>query len=253
MMRSWCLFVLVLLTFEPARAQVIPVPAEGGSSTPTQTFLWQAKEARAVLVMIPGGDGRIGLVASRTDLGGFYGKVLKPLSDPARTSGRTHVVVFDSPHPLPVGKLYPDERASGDHLRRIEKVVTFYRERLGRPVWLMGHSNGAISVAEFIRRTDGSVAGAIFSASRVGVKVSPKTLLPILFLHHHKDACPQADAGDDRTTYEALRAAGKNTAFTWVEGGSSEGSNVCGSGYHMYFGAEGEASRAIDAFMGATF
>ncbi len=249
---GWFFFLFVVLMAAPARSEVIPVPFPEGSSGPTLTFLWQAQDARAVLVMIPGGEGRIGLIPGRTDLGGFYGKALKPLSDPTKTSGRVHVVIFDSPYPLAVGSLYPTSRASSDHLARIEKVVTFYRQKFGLPVWLMGHSNGAASVAEFIRDRESLVAGAIFSASRAGMKISTKAALPILFIHHRADGCPAADAKGDFSMFEAMRAAGKtNAAFVWLEGGSTEAGNPCGSGYHMYFGAEAEAYRAIDAFIGS--
>lgn len=233
-----------------ARAEVIPVPFPR-STMPTETFLWQAtaKDPKAVLVMIPGGDGRLGLIPAETDLGGFYGKVLKPLSDSAKTSGRLHVVVFDSPYPLPVGYLYPNSRASSDHLRRIESVVTFYTQKFALPVWLMGHSNGSISVAEFLHHHEGGVAGAIFSESRNGVRVSPNATVPILFLHHRKDSCQQADGKDDITAFEALRSAGRATSFVWLEGGSAERGNPCGSGYHVFSGAESEAYRAIDAFI----
>lgn len=248
-MRSWFCYLFILLIVGPARAQVIAVPFEG-SLPPTETFMWQARDAKAVLVMIPGGDGRLGLRPTRADLGGFYGKTLKPLADTTLTSGRIDVAVFDSPYPLPVSGSYLMSRATTDHLGRIASVVSFYASRFGKPVWLMGHSNGSISVAEFLRGHEALLAGAIFSASRDGVRVSPKTVIPILFLHHRKDSCVVASGRDDLATFEALRAAGKaNTAFIWLEGGSSEHGNPCGSGYHLYSGAEAEAYRAIEAFI----
>jgi hypothetical protein len=250
-MRAWITFLLVVLAAGAARAQVVSVPFPD-SMLPTQTFLWPAKDARAVLVMIPGGDGRIGLVPSRTDLGGFYGRTFKPLSDPTQTSGKTNVVIFDSPNPLQVSRSYLASRATAEHLGRIESVVRFYSEKFGKPVWLQGHSNGAISVAEFLRSREKLISGAIFSSSREGVKVASDTKVPVLFLHHRKETCSVADGKDDVRSFEALKAAGKtNTAFVWIEGGSADAGNPCASGYHLYAGAELEAARAIDAFMGS--
>src|SRR6185437_7699984 len=107
--------IIVALAFAflfaaPARAQVIAVPSPDASE-PTQTFLWEAKAAKAVLIMIPGGEGQIGLTPGRANLGGFYGTVIRPLADARMTSGSTHVVVFDSPYALPVGTIYPASRA----------------------------------------------------------------------------------------------------------------------------------------------
>lgn len=235
----------------PVRAEVVTVP-QPGSPQPTQTFLWQAKSAKATLVMIPGGEGRIGLAPGRADLGGFYGKTLKPLADPARTSGATHVVVFDSPERLAEGRLYPTSRATSDHLGRIESVVAFYKQRFGRPVWLMGHSNGAVSVAEFLRAHASTAAGAILSSQRKSTKVPQAIAIPILFLHHRIDGCAGSDARSAAEQFKTLQAGNKaNAAFFWVDGGSAENTNPCYSGYHMYFGAEAEAARAIDAFIGS--
>ena len=253
MKRAWLFLILILLLADPARAQVVAVPSPD-SSLPTLTFLWPAKDAKAVLVMIPGGDGHIGLRPGRAELGGFYGKLLKPLSDPTLTSGRVDVVVFDSPDPLQLARGYLASRATSEHLGRIASVVKFYADKFARPVWLMGHSNGAISVAEFLRGHEKLLAGAIFSSSREGVKIATGTAVPILFLQHRKETCAAADGKDVLRSFEALRAAGKtNTAFVWIEGGSAENGNPCGSGYHLYNGAEAEAYRAIDGFMGGTF
>ena len=250
-MRLIAALALACLLVVPARAEVVSVPLPGASE-PTQTFLWEAKAGKKVLIMIPGGEGHLGLAPGRTSLGGFYGSVLGPLAESALTSGTTHVVVFDSPYALPVGTTYPVSRAGADHLARIESVVRFYKARFGKPVWLMGHSNGAVSVAEFIRRNPDLVDGAIFSSSRSGVQVAPSVSFPVLFLHHQLDGCAGADPRSDLRLIDQLRAAGKrNVSFVWLRGGSPEQKSPCASGYHMFFGAEADASKVIDAFITA--
>jgi pimeloyl-ACP methyl ester carboxylesterase len=238
----------------PARAEVVSVAFQGsgllGSSDSTQTFLWEAKEAKAVLIMIPGGEGHLGLTPEKADLGGFYGHALRPLSDAALTSGHAHVVIFDSPYALPAGDVYPTSRTTPDHLDRIESVVRFYKAKFALPIWLLGHSNGAISVTQFLRTRADLIDGAIFSSARVGLKVPESLTMPVLFLHHRTDGCKKADAGSSVDAFEALQAAGKkNTEFVWIAGGSAEASHPCHSGYHMYHGAYGEVYSAIDTFM----
>ena len=254
-MKTLGLAILIACAFGgSARSEVVsvPAPASGGSGTsePTQTFLWEGKDAAAVLIMIPGGEGHLGLTPAKKNIGGFYGSVLRPLTDPTMTSGHIHVVVFDSPDPLPVGSVYPTSRATQDHLDRIESVVKFYRKKYGKPVWLMGHSNGAISVAEFIGRRASLVNGAILSSSRVGVQVSTSITIPILFLHHKNDECAKADPRTTVDVFETLRSSGKkNTAFVWIDGGTPEAKSPCASGHHMYYGAGPEAFLAIDKFI----
>ncbi|WP_043743348.1 hypothetical protein [Paramagnetospirillum magneticum] len=252
MRASWFLFALLLgvAPLCPAGAEVIPVPMADGADDPTQTFLWESPHPKAVLIMIPGGEGHIGLQPGKTDLGGIYSRVFKPLSEPAQSSGNLHVVIFGSPYALPTDPVFPTSRISSDHQRRIESVVRFYRQRFGMPAWLQGHSNGAISVAEFIRTHRDLVAGAILSSSRVGVKVGADVGLPILFLHHRRDACSKANPAADVDIYESLRAAGKTDVdFAWVDGGTAGRGDVCHAGYHMFLGSEEDAYRAVDRFI----
>ncbi|CUW41721.1 conserved protein of unknown function (alpha/beta-Hydrolases 1-255) [Magnetospirillum sp. XM-1] len=241
---------LVFAPLGPAKAEVVSVPIADGADDPTQTFLWESPHPKAVLIMIPGGEGHIGLQPDKADLGGIYGRVFKPLSEPTLSSGNLHVVIFDSPYALPSDPVFPTSRISSDHQRRIESVVQFYRQRFGLPVWLQGHSNGAISVAEFIRTHRDMVAGAILSSSRVGAKVSADVGLPILFLHHRRDSCSKANPAADVEIYESLRSAGKTDVdFAWVEGGTAGRGDACHAGYHMFLGSEEDAYRAVDRFI----
>ena len=246
-----------------ARAQMIPVePVLAGkafASDKTKTLLWESRNSVATLVYIPGGEGQIGLREGRSDIGGFYGTTLKPLSNPALTSGRLNVVLFDSPSMLPSGSVYPSSRATSDHLMRIESVVLHYKEKLGKPIWLMGHSNGAVSITEFYKRlqkskTEQLVAGMVYSSARNGADFnSATTNLPVLFLAHYNDGCAGAMPGESKAVYERLKKV--DTApveYVLIRGGSSEG-DPCRSGYHMFFGAGPEAYKAIDSFIGGFY
>lgn len=257
MIRTLFALTAALFWVSPGLAQVFMVepPAKGDSANPTPTFLWPGKDSVAVLIMIPGGDGHLGLTPERKDLGGFYRDTLKRLSDPSSTSGRLDVVVFDSPSSLHPGDAYPTSRTTSDHLGRIETVVRYYKDKLGKPVWLMGHSNGAVSATEFWRHIHkgdqrGLIEGLVISAPRNGISFPDDTAIPVLFLHHVKDDCPRANSHLSTTIYEKLKAAGKSRVeYVWIKGGGDESKNKCYSGYHMYFGAGDEAAAAIDRFI----
>jgi hypothetical protein len=251
---------LLGLGVEPAFAEVISVDAvlagKAFSSDKTRTFLWEAKQPAATLVYIPGGDGHLGLRDGQPQLGGFYGTTLRPLSDPRSTSGRLSVVVFDSPTVLNVGARYPTSRAASDHLMRIESVVLHYKERFGRPIWLMGHSNGAVSVTEFYKYLQKStreslVSGMVYSAARTGADFSSATTnLPVLFLAHEKDACAAASSSEAKAVYTRLKKVDTaKVEYVAIKGGQSTSENPCSSGYHMYYGAGPEVSAAIDSFI----
>ena len=159
-------------------AEVIPVqPLESCflcSSSPSLTMFWQGKEAKAVLLLIPGGEGFVGLKPGQTDNRSHQFQTLKRLTDPALTSGHFDVVLLDSPAQLSPNQPYPSARVSFDHMIRIESAIRFYKEKTGLPVWLMGHSNGGISLSEFLKYArnnnkmdliDGMVASTIRSES----------------------------------------------------------------------------------------
>jgi hypothetical protein len=225
------------------------------SSNPTLTFLWKGDLSKATLIMIPGGNGHIGLSLDRADLGGFYGKTLKPLANPNITSGLFNVVIFDSPTSLDVGYSYPASRAATDHLLRIENVVQFYKEKLNKPIWLMGHSNGAVSVTEFYKYLQKNhkeclVDGIIYSSGRNGARFNPDTKnLPVLFLAHEKDACQKSTNSDSMQAYKELIKSGEQKVkYVILKSGESEPKHPCSSGYHMFFNAYEEAYNAIDRF-----
>ncbi len=259
-MRSLALCcLLLLLAGTGVRAEVIAVDAVVGgkpfSSTRTKTFLWESKKAAATLVFIPGGEGRLALSDQQPQLGGFYGATLQPLSDPRSTSGRLNVVVFDSPSLLNSGSLYPASRAEADHLMRIESVVLYYKEKFGKPIWLMGHSNGAASVTEFYKYLQNSgrqglIAGMIYSGARNGSSFNSATTgLPVLFLHHEHDGCAGALVSESKSVYESLKKVDTaKVEYVLIKGGTAQ-ANPCNSGFHMYFGAASEVYSAIDSFM----
>ena len=241
-----------------AHAQVSAVPlAEKGflfSDAPTLTYVWPAQAARFTLVFIPGGEGHLGLTPERKTLGGFYGATLKPLSDSTLTHGLFNVVVFDSPVILPAGTDYPTSRQSREHLLRIESVVRDAQERFGLPVWIMGHSNGAASLTEFVKMLEQNgrpqaLAGAIYSSARNGSTFSQQTRIPVLFLAHEKDACPKSRPSNSWLVYEELKKTNpQKVDYITLHQGQAQALNPCMSGFHMFYGAEEEAYQAIDQF-----
>jgi pimeloyl-ACP methyl ester carboxylesterase len=231
------------------------------SSDPTMTFLFEAPEAKATLVFVPGGEGHHGIHAkskARHAYFSFYpfNVMLRGLSDPGATSGRFNVVIFDSPERLLTTSHWSAAREGTAHLSRVEDVVRFYRDRLGKPVWVMGHSMGSISVTELYKRLqDGKrqdlVAGLILSAPVGGTSLDYRTTrLPVLVLYHERDGCASTPPEHARTMAAKLRESGNLAARLSTISGGGSGGDPCFSGFHMYEGAEPDAARAIDEYMG---
>lgn len=256
-----------LLTTGTAYPQAVPVnPTYKGfsaSSDPTMTFLFEAPQAKATLVFIPGGEGRRGIKPEWTASHGYFSSyhfnvMLRSLSDATVTSGQFNVVIFDSPADLPVARHWSAARESTDHLSRVEDVVRHYRERFGKPVWVMGHSMGSISITELYKRlqdskTESLVAGLILSGGENGTSFNYETTkLPVLVLHHENDECVGNTVGHARKIHARLLEAGNPAAeLALIKSGtrSPENSNPCRSGYHMYFGAGADVAKVLDQFM----
>lgn len=267
MQPSLRLLALVALAWlaPPALAQVIAVDQLERSwqvrSAPTLTVLRPSSEPRprAVLLMMPGGEGQIGLrpdaALDTSPPRNSFAAIPRRLVDPQLTSGALHVVAVDSPYALGYG---PDisQRATRDHLVRMESVAQFYRERFGLPVWVMGHSNGGYSVAEFAkhllsRNKEDLVAGLVFSAARTISNFGGGPFRwPALFLVSAEDGCTGTSAAGNERLYQRFKERNAApTEFALVRSAQPEGGDPCRTGAHMYHRAEDEVATILDDFI----
>lgn len=249
--------VAIWMVTDAALAEVIAVPNGGDGGVPTQTLFWESPNAKATLVFIPGGNGQLGLKPAQTDTKNNFYHSFKELTQSANGSDGINIVLFDSPDALdPAPNSYPWSRASKGHLSRVSSVVRFYKHKTGTPIWIMGHSNGAISVTEFTRFDDPErgpslLSGLVVSGARTGSRFDGKMRsIPVLFLHHEKDGCREGNPDASVRNFEQLKKT--NTApteFRFIKGGVSQGKSPCESGYHMYNGAEMEMIGVLRDFI----
>lgn len=254
-----CLVVHALVFWaacHQAAAEVIAVPGIDAKSPPTQTMYWEGRNSTALLVLIPGGDGQLHLKPTQVTVGNQFYLTFKQLTLGPNPNEIFDVVLFDSPVVLENSKSYPMSRATADHMSRIDSVIQFYKKKTQKPVWLMGHSNGAISVTEYLRyekkrRQDSQLAGLIVSGARKLAYFDSTPLnLPILFMSHRLDGCPDGDPIGLLANSKKVQGLNKaKTSFVFIESGGSEGSRTCESGYHMYNGATDEVVRVLRNFI----
>ena len=150
--------------------------------------------SKAVVIFIPGGEGYIGLRIGQVDHTYYFYQTLKRLTTTYQTSGRFDVVMLDSPAELSPNQRYPAARGGFDHMIRIESAIKYYKEKTGLPVWLLGHSNGGISLTEFFKYAKKNnkvdlISGFIVSGVRSESYFDPPYTFPMLFIHHDKDGC----------------------------------------------------------------
>jgi hypothetical protein len=193
-----------------------------------------------------GYPGHFGLKEGDTFVNNRTAWMLGKMTD--RSKVRANIVIFDNPSTLHG----VSARANSDHLGRIESVVKFYKERLGVPVWLFGHSDGSISVSEYqnsIEKTEKSIAGVILSGGRDETQIRKDWKSPALVLHHEQDGCKWTTYSGAKLYFSRIKKLNsESTEFATVVGGGSS-LDPCSTGYHMYEGAFEETLNLIEDFV----
>jgi hypothetical protein len=244
-------FYLALSITAPALSQVIPVePLTKGFfvTQQTMTMLHERRDAELIVIVIMGYPGHFDLKIEDSYVKNQTARMMRDLPS-YRSKAKINVVIFDSPSLLQG----ISARSNNDHLNRIESVVKFYKEKFNLPIWLFGHSDGSISVSEFLNRSIDSrksVAGAILSAGRDETRIAEDWKTPTLVLHHEKDACEVTTFYGAKRYFNRIKQTNTGpTEFATVIGGISSGA-PCSTGYHMYQGAFEETLGLIEDFIG---
>jgi pimeloyl-ACP methyl ester carboxylesterase len=169
------------------------------SSAPTVTYVYRSQNPKRTILYISGGNGSVGVEPDWGDHKYFteysFNMFLKRFAEKRNTSGSSNVVVFDNPTSLDQGNsFYPTPRGRIDHLIRIHSVVNYYAALFNKPVWILGHSNGGASAAEYLKwlykeNKEIDIKGIVFASGADGTIFPSETKIPVLFVHHENDGC----------------------------------------------------------------
>jgi hypothetical protein len=237
------LFFVGLIFSTLTSAQVFDVPYK--DNAPTRTLFIQAQNAKAVVLLFPGGGGVLRLkddgstsnfhtfVRSK-DLWAQYG---------------IDVVLVDTPYDLGKGRSH--SRSLRDHQQRILNVVGFYKQKLNLPIWIFGHSMGTVSVTEFVNGGKDQarlVSGVIVAGTFRSASIDSDVDMPVQAIHHVDDGCANTPFATSENIVKS-RPNKSASQFVVLEGGSSEG-DICGSkAYHGFNEREPEFIRAAAQFI----
>ena len=239
--RFLLLLCLGFVTFA-AQSQVFDVPHQAES--PTRTLLISTANAKALVLLFPGGGGMLRL----KDDGATKNRHTFVRSVDQWSQYQIAAVLVDTPYDL--GDLRRGDRRDGnDHLMRVGEVVEFYKKKFNLPIWIFGHSMGTSTATYFANQTKtDSLAGIIIAGTVRTAFVSDNVRLPILAIHHLNDQC----AGTPLSASEnIISSRPKNTIFRLeiIEGGVSDG-NVCDSfSYHGFNQTEPELVKRAAQFI----
>jgi pimeloyl-ACP methyl ester carboxylesterase len=220
----------------------------------------------ASVVLLTGGNGVLDLNAAgdiRDSQGNFLIRSARRF-----LNARLNVAMLDAEPAFPAQSGLTNQRLTQAHADHLAQVIAVVRTRWpGKPVWLVGTSNGTLSVFNAAARlTGGAQPNGIVLTSTVtkpdpagemghvlGTNPSLASItVPTLVMWHEKDSCfvtPPSDATNIFGGLTSLPLAKK--AWAMIKGGQPNVAvTACGAfHYHGYNGVEQEAVTAIAKFI----
>ena len=245
--RNLILVALILCTTPAYSADVIDISIDAAKSQ--RILFFPAAKAVANVILFPGGDGIVGITDD--------GKAARPNHTFTRSmtiwdkQGVT-AVLFDTSDSL--GN-HGEFRNSGDHLNRISHVIAFLREKNNLPVWLIGHSNGTLSVSNYINASpenEANVDGLVILGTEHTVDFKRPLKLPILAVHHVRDACNVTPLAASVRVIDAAKTTSPRAELIRLDGGREESMPCKARSYHGFLGIEDELIGRISSFMKET-
>ena len=233
-----------------AQGTLHKVPTREGVKT---TLFWEAApDARATVLLFPGGGGGFGKVEDGRATGGNF----LVRSTPYFVSNGFNVAIFGRPNDT--DELGWTERTEPTHMTDVAKVLEFIKQKSPLPVWIVGTSRGTVSAtAVAIHVPDPAIAGLVLTSSVVRYAtpgaVSRQDLqairLPVLVYHHAKDACKHCVPGETAGILNGLTHAPIKKLML-VDGGANPTGDACaGQHWHGFIGMEREAVDQITHWM----
>lgn len=213
---------------------------------------------QAVVLLFAGGHGKLSLDAGgqpQTLRGNFLIRARHHLA--ARGIA---VVMVDAPSDRQGEAGLTGYRQSAAHAAEIGLAVSAMRQRFGRPVWVVGTSNGSLSVGSAAAQLHGAQRpdGAVFTSSvtqptRRNGSVFDVSLASYsgasLVASHEGDGCRASPAADSPRLLAALSGSRPKKMLTF-NGGAPPRSDPCEAfSQHGFLGIEAQVMNAIADFI----
>lgn len=213
-------------------------------------WMMERPNAAATLVLLPGGAGGIGLKDGAPRSTNF----LVRERDRFAAAGFNVAIVGK---PSDRDDLDLAFRAGPEHVEDLRRVVAQLRSRYGKPVWLVGTSRGTVSAAAAAIALGDAVAGVVLTSSitapgdpqAVENLALAKIRVPVLVVHHRRDACRETPPSEAARIVEGLAQAPVKKLLL-VDGGSGARGGYCQPlHWHGFIGMEQQAVDAIADFI----
>jgi pimeloyl-ACP methyl ester carboxylesterase len=247
-MTRLCTLLLLALVGVVAGAQEAFIQIDlGRSEARLPVYVLRNPQAVATLILLPGGDAGPGKIVDGKPTSGNF---LSRSRELFHAQDFNVLVVY---RPSDLSELEYGYRLSQQHLGELEKVITYARHELGKPIWLVATSRGTVSAtAAAIALGDGGMQGLVLTSSVTSRKVGAigsqniaAIKVPTLVVHHKNDSCPICIPHEAGRIAADLKSAPVRK-FVLVEGGSDPVGDPCGARHwHGFINHEKETVKTI--------
>ena len=239
-----------------ADAEAVTIDTTFIAKTPPVRLDHPAREARASVVLMTGGNGLLSLDATGTIIDST-GNFLIRSADLFLRHG-LNVMMADSTPAHPTG-LTQANRLSAAHAAELQGFVNAALNRWGQPVWVVGTSNGSISTvtaAGFQPALSGLTGVVITSPVTVLSLANQPTFnlyasritVPTLVVWHQDDHCAISPPAGSANLFTLIPSAHKDSRS--FDHGHSVATDPCGAfSEHGYAGIEEDVVEHIAKFI----
>lgn len=223
-------------------------------SMSVKAIVTSPEKAIGQVILLPGGGGDIGLNAS--------GQVTSPqMAD--NFTVRTRSLFVDAGYITIVLDTASDvinliSPASKDSIAKnrddVVAVAATLKKESKLPLWIVGTSASSWRLVLMTSRLQSEVGisgialtGTVVGKSEMYWKAVEEIKVPVLVVHHRKDACSYSKPEAIQPLLDALKVPAKKVV--WIEDGNSQGDPCHEWAYHGFNGKEADAVGSILSWM----
>ena len=237
-------------------AEAVTIDTTFVVKTPPVRLDKPAHKARASVVLMTGGNGLLSLDATGTIIDST-GNFLIRSADLFLRHG-LNVVMADATPAHPTG-LTQANRLSAAHAAELQGFINAALNRWGKPVWVVGTSNGSISTvtAAGFQPTLTGLKGVVLTSPVTSLQAAnqptfnlyaSRITVPTLVAWHEDDHCTFSPPAGSASLFALIPSA--NKANRTFERGHSVATDPCGAfSEHGYAGIEEKVVKAIADFI----
>ena len=269
-----CVAGMLALGSQPVRAadpvaEAVTIDTTYTVFTPQVRLRHPPHPAHASVILLTGGDGRLSL-SDGTDPINPAGTVINSTGNFLIRSANKFLREGLNVMMADVEPFFPNvagntgiglgQRMGATHASQLQNFVNTAAARWGKPVWVVGTSNGSISAVTaggFAPALTG-IKGLVLTSTRSVLNNATnqglfdlyrtRITVPTLVLWNQDDACPVSPPAGSAALFAAIPASGKKSVA--LDGGHSVATDNCGAfSEHGYAGIEREAVEKIAHFI----